>query len=516
MSYTRNDEINLTSFTSASDEGNEHDLSSTFSSFDISEHETDQPAINHASDTMEPVEQDSSEESAEEEIVIPARADSDTDTHSDHEEDDAVGTDAENSDHDIEALEPIQPNRQNFAEHFLKTVGTASALAFITPNAAYALTVTIASGRPNEVETIAKYFAEFAIPSIAVVDATTTTLHMMEKPWIEKPHLAILSIRSGIGVTNFLVPMTMEFYTFLFEVIKHIPFGSEVDMPDWAAALLISACFSIGALQSFNTLFTEINKQRNHVPLNEAVIAEAEPTRLQRYTQNMNWFFTNKHMKRTLGFFNGAASIHGATMVIESAIDAFSANHKSLDTAAYFYPRMAATFGSGALSAVILGQDNAEDLLSGKITNVILTIAKLLALLANVSDTFYVSQGAEKVFGKNVIHEQSILWVAIPYIPIILLLLDLKGPAMLQALNNMLDSIIEYCQFNRPEVREQDLPLISEDPASYGSINADTTATPNNNVPGLLTRFSSFTRPASSENSSSDDFELAYSSGNEI
>jgi hypothetical protein len=467
---------------------------------------SDDDAINFSSDS-EAEENESSDEQASVEVSTAAQSPQGDEAVSLTSTPTLSNTDLE-ADLSIEGLAPNPPQQKNFAEFFLKMVLYPTTDAFIFSNALFDLTVTIATGDQEQLNAISNEFAKLGIPLLAITDCSVSSLVLLKVPGMRVPHLALMSIRNGIGVTNFLVPMTMEFYTVFVELIKHLGLGSEVNMPDWAAGLVIFADFTIGGLQSFNSLFTVLNKQRQEAEANEAPLDDAEVTRCQAITARLqtfinwfNWFCTNHHMRGFLGFFNGAASIHGATMVIENAVAYLlgqsNSNSNLLESGVYFYPRIAATFISGGITAGILGRENAEDRLDTKIVNVVLTIAKLLALTADFASTFFISSDATETYSEAVIQEQALLWVAIPYIPIILLsvqLLRLKGPAMLQALTNMLDSVLEYWRYHQPEVITEDQPLITADPSSpvstYGSINAEAAANSSYSVARLISQHS--------------------------
>ncbi|CAM2943932.1 hypothetical protein [Legionella worsleiensis] len=281
------------------------------------------------------------------------------------------------------------------AQRYLKPFGSG----FLAANAMYGLLTTVLEGYPNLVPQMRRILAEYQIPAIAATYVTLGALNAVEVKEVKEANRVALSLMDGLGATAFSLPMTMEIVTRFVQLIEAEPRSSDVQIPNWAAGIIVTFCGVLGVIQSLQTDYLKTNA--------------ADPEREQSI---INRIVTHPSMLTAAAVMKSAASIHGVTMAF---MDIAQVNTQAnLE----YYLRWGITLAAGVIGGYVLGRPNPEERYDAIIMNRTLTAAQLFTLCLAFVGTFYLSPDAEKVYG-DVIQEQTVLWAAI--IPVLVTAINL-------------------------------------------------------------------------------------------
>ncbi|MGQ3891923.1 hypothetical protein [Legionella sp. CNM-4043-24] len=337
---------------------------------------------------------------------------------------------------------------RDIADYLQRRLVMPSGSAFVAANALYGMVVTIMRAYPKSLPAAARGMARYEMPAVAAPMVLMGSLKEAGLDSLRVPHRVAMSAMSGLSVTNFVIPMTMEFITLVIQAIKGEPRSADVQISNWAAWPVVLACMAMGLLQSVQNDFLITNKEN----------PGREKSRLNRFS-------THQVTQTVSAILDAASNIHNLTM---SAMVA-----AGCDTEADmpFYTRTALTFAAGAAGGIIMGRPERETRLDALYFGRLLNVTGLTSLLMSFTGTFYVSPNAVSVLGQSVIDEQTALWsavLALPTLVIMLQLLGLKGPALWQSITDTLSRLIEYFQTPR-QVDEIPEAIYNVDDLSYDS-----------------------------------------------
>jgi hypothetical protein len=313
-----------------------------------------------------------------------------------------------------------------------KTIVVSEGVAFICSNAVFDLLTTICGGYPTLVANLAKQFAKYQIPAVAIPVVLIAALRDIKFRGSEEPYRLVMAAMSGLGLTTFTIPMAMELVTRVTQILDHESRNAPVNISNAFAGFIEGVCGVAGILQAIQTYYKQIN----------AISGEAEKSRL-------NKLMTHSVSNVIFGALNSGSGVHAAVFALMKLFEVHTADPVP------YYTRMGITFFAGAAGAVALGGAHPENRKSAKIFEGLLNLVKLSALGLTFVETFYLSPHARDVFGEEVIDEQSLLWsVIIPSIPAIILLLQfagLQGPKLMKALSHVVSNIIACCKTENAE-----------------------------------------------------------------
>ncbi|MBL7527364.1 hypothetical protein [Legionella bononiensis] len=324
---------------------------------------------------------------------------------------------------------------------------------FISSNAMYDLLVTVLQGYPNLIPQMNKILAEYQIPAVAATYATLGALDAVGIEEVKESNRVALSVMSGLGATTFSLPMTMEILTRFIQLIQDQPRSSDVLIPNWSAAIIITFCGLLGVIQSLQSDYLKTNA--------------ADPEREKSW---INEIVTHPFMLTASAVMKSAASIHGVTM---AAMDL-----AQVDTQANleYYLRWGITLAAGVVGGYVLGRPNPEERKDAVIFNGALTAAQLFTLCLAFAGTFYFSPHAEEIYG-DVIEEQTLLWVAM--IPALVTMINLfqylwvASPSLINKFENVLNQYLEPSIPVSELVVNEEHPLNSKHGTTYGTSIVD-------------------------------------------
>ena len=324
---------------------------------------------------------------------------------------------------------------------------------FISSNAMYDLLVTVLQGYPNLVPQMKKILAEYQIPAVAATYATLGALDAVGVEEVKESNRVALSVMEGLGATTFSLPMTMEILTRFIQLIQDQPRSSDVLIPNWSAAIIITFCGMLGVIQSLQSDYLKTNA--------------ADPDREKSW---INEIVTHPFMLTASAVMKSAATIHGVTMA--------GMDLAQVDTQANleYYLRWGITLAAGVVGGYVLGRPNPEERKDAVIFNSALTVSQLFTLCLAFAGTFYFSPHAEEVYG-DVIEEQTLLWVAM--IPALVTMINLfqylwvASPSLLNTFENVLNQYFEPSIPVAELVVNEEHPLNSKNVTTYGTSAAD-------------------------------------------
>ncbi len=339
-----------------------------------------------------------------------------------------------NSEHDIELAdfqhEPAASSALSKVQQVVREVSQRMLMpwgyGFGSANALFFLMSTIMKGQPDLLPKVQKLLAEYQIPAVAGTYATLGALDAGGVDEVKVPNRIALSCMGGLGVTTFTLPMFMEILTRFIQLIEHEPRSSNVEIPDWSAALIITSCCMLGLIQ--------------------AMQSDRLKTRVENPEQEEAWV-THPCMLTASAIVKSASSLHSVTLAFMEMAQFLHLSSLTPQSDLEYYLRWGITLTGGAVGGYILGRPGVEHRTDAQYFNYALSASQLFTLCLAFAANFYFSTTAEQTYG-DVVQEQTLLWAAI--IPVLLTLINLtqylweKSPALLnrfvEDFNNCLES----------------------------------------------------------------------------
>lgn len=396
---------------------------------------------------------------------------------------------------DLEVAEPPSEGAQPSILTRVQQIGAAGAKRLVLPagagfgssNALFFLLSTIMGGSPKLLPKVQKLLAEYQIPAVAATYATLGALDAVGVESVKVPNRIALSSMDGLGVATFTLPMFMEILTRFIQLSHHEPRNSNVEIPDWSAALVITSCCLLGLLQAMQS--DCLKRKADNPDAEESVL-------------------THPYMLTASAAVKSASSLHSITLAFMEMAQFLKLSQLTPQSDLEYYLRWGITLGGGAVGGYILGRPNPEQRTEAKYFNYALSSSQLFTLCLAFAATFYLSPNAEKTYG-DVVEEQTVLWVGI--IPILVTMINLvqylwaESPALLNRFvddfNNYLDSI----PLEEDQEEGEELRLTSTIPPSYYTNNAASSSSYEDSD-------SDYETPTEDDDASESD---EYSSGNE-
>lgn len=322
---------------------------------------------------------------------------------------------------------------------------------FVSSNALFDLVSTVMRGSPDLLPKAQKIMAEFQIPAVAATYATLGALDATGVEIVKVPNRILLSSMDGLGVATFTLPMLMEILTRFIQLIEHEPRNSDVEIPDWSAALMITSCCLLGLLQAMQS--DCLKRKAEHPDAKESVL-------------------THPYMLTASAVMKSASSLHSITLAFMEMAQFLNMSQLTPQSDLEYYLRWGITLAGGAVGGYILGRPNPEQRTDARYFNYALSASQLFTLCLAFAATFYLSPTADKTYG-DVVEEQTVLWVAI--IPIFVTMINLvqclwvKSPALLNRFIDDFNNYIDSIPLEPDQEEGEEMRLTSTIPPSYST-----------------------------------------------
>lgn len=374
---------------------------------------------------------------------------------SDHEHsDDSSDQSNELLPEDVVALADEAPSTNCFeryptVKHVVRTMGIPTSKSFMFSNALNDLLLSIFAGYPELVPKIAKMSAKYQMPATAIPIVLLGVLHELKINGTKTTQNVIVAATGGLGLAAFSIPMIMELITGIVDLIKNQPRSSDVQIPNWTAGLIMGACSVLGLAHSFQTYYLKINAQNPLQP-----------------KSRINELMTSEVALILFAALNSACGFHGAALATMNLVpSAPGSNIPFAQETIPFFTRIGITGTAAVLGGLAGASADSDSHLGVQVFDFCLEGAFLVALGIGYAEKYYISPNAEKVFGHEVIKEQTWLWSAVvPLIPTVFLmlqLLGLKGPELWQAAITTFANMMNYFRQASPQPDET-TPLLEQ------------------------------------------------------
>lgn len=330
----------------------------------------------------------------------------------------------------------------------LRVTALAEAEAFALSSATSSILNTFFAGIPSV--HIERAVASYLPPVLGTSAAMLSVLRQLNVPNIEGPDRIVQSVTVGISGADFMMLLLSQIitssiraaqshsqgyhgpYSNLTEFLQalsnsscaglfnsalanltsiHLPTNATdlslvlpVCIPNWAAALDNLIAAGIGTLWSTQYYYLQLNAKNAQIP-----------------RSRLNQILTHPAALTASASLGAAIVLHGVDYVTTVVFGGNPAGRINSDA------RYALT-GAGLLAGGIFSGNK-------RFANLFQGIAFVSIVLGWI-ETFYLSDSAEKTYGKDVINEQTIFWSVLPVILIMTQLLVHKGPSWWSSLTD--------------------------------------------------------------------------------
>ncbi|MDP1604487.1 MAG: hypothetical protein Q8M03_14620 [Legionella sp.] len=285
--------------------------------------------------------------------------------------------------------------------HATVTVVISESVSFFGSYALYGLLTTVFAGEPTIAASVARDLAKYQVPAVAIPVALVAALHQVEFG-SKVPYRVISAATNGLGMTSFSIPMIMQLVTRIVQIVKKESRNTPVWITDSEALGVIGGCSVVGLAQALQTYFQLYNADVS--ARNEHAVVPAINVENKSF---LNRLSTNQTMIVLFAMMNSASAFHAGAFQLTKLL--------GYDTSGLveYYTRVGITLTAGLAGGIILGRANPEKRVDAKLFNLLQNLIKLSTLGIGIASLFYLSPNAEVIFGKDVIDEQTWLWLAV-------------------------------------------------------------------------------------------------------